>query len=63
MVGGLDPEGGPVFVRTHSPQGVCPARPGSATTLASITAASATGMTWQSSLPAWCTTGTLSLAR
>lgn len=38
-------------------------RPGSVTTLASTTAATAIGMTWLLSLHEWCTTGTLSHAR
>lgn len=38
-------------------------RPGSVTTRASTTAATATGMTWLSSPREWCTTGTLSHAR
>ena len=46
-----------------SPQGACPARPGSATTLASTTAVTATGTIWLSSQRVWCTTGTSSRAR
>lgn len=38
-------------------------RPGSVTTPASTTAATATGTTWPSSPREWCTTGTLSRAR
>lgn len=45
------------------PQGGCPARPGSATTPASTTAAAATGTTWPSCPPAPSTTGTSSPAR
>ena len=60
--GGGDLSGLPDF-GTSPPQGACPARPGSATTLASTTAATATGTIWLSSQRVWCTTGTLSHAR
>lgn len=60
--GGGDLSGLPDF-GTSPPQGACPARPGSATTLASTTAATATGTIWLSSQRVWCTTGTSSRAR